>query len=282
MDFSSEILQGGIVMQRTPAVAHQFYPGNPSALDKTISELIPEVADSDKLNALAVISPHAGYVYSGSVAGETFSRIKIPRDVIILGPNHHGHGSPAAIEARGEWVMPMGNVPINEKLAKLLLEKTKILVEDDLPHRYEHSIEVQIPFLQYLQEELSIIPITLSHLDFTDCERLGRELAEAITTYQKPVLIVASSDMTHYESRESATLKDKKALDAIIALDPERLYRTVHENRITMCGVIPATTAISASINMNGAKASLVRYTDSGETSGDTRQVVGYAGVVIS
>lgn len=282
------MLLGGYVtlregsMQRSPAVAHQFYPGDAASLTKSLDQLVPKTAAKDKKKAIAAISPHAGYIYSGAVAGETFARITVPEDIIILGPNHHGQGAAIALMAQGEWIMPLGSVPVNKSLASKIERHATNITEDELAHRYEHSLEVQVPFLQFLQENITLVPLVVSFISYAACEEAGRAIAAAIKEYDRPVLIVASTDMTHYESRESATKKDKTAIDRVSALDPEGLYQTVIGNRISMCGVMPTTIALVAAIELGATEAELVRYTDSGETSGDTQQVVGYAGFVIS
>lgn len=267
-------------MRRAPAVADQFYPGDAKTLTHMLTELVP--AGGQRQQATAVVSPHAGYVYSGKVAGETFSRVAIPEDVLILGPNHHGMGAEVALMAEGEWEMPLGTVPINAELARLLLAESGLIEADTLAHRFEHSLEVQVPFLQYLQPRLHLTPLVISHLAFATCQEVGQAIAKAIRAYAKPVLIVASTDMTHYESRASASVKDKKAIERVLALDPTGLYNTVLGNRITMCGIMPTTIALIAAMELGATTAELVRYTDSGETSGDTDQVVGYAGFVVS
>jgi len=269
-------------MHRFPAVANQFYPGEAKALQAALARLVPPRAAAEKQKALAVISPHAGYVYSGGVAGETLAAVQIPPDVLIMGPNHQGYGAQVALMHQGSWDMPMGEVPINTTLAGLLLANSAIIKADTLAHQFEHSLEVQVPFLQYLQADLTITPIVVSHLPLSTLLNLGRDIARAIIAYNHPVLLVASSDMTHYESREEASRKDAMAMERIIQLDPEGLYNTVTRNRITMCGVMPATVALAAALELGASKAELIRYTDSGATSGDTNQVVGYAGMVIS
>ena len=267
-------------MKREPAVAHKFYPGNPATLKQALDGLIPAAADKQK--ALAVISPHAGYIYSGAVAGETFAAVEIPQNIVVMGPNHHGYGAPVAMMEKGAWAMPLGEVPINTALARLLLAQTELIEADTLAHRFEHSLEVQVPFLQYFRPDMTLTPIVISHLPFQSCRIVGEALAAAIKQYGKPVLIVASSDMTHYESREAATAKDSLAMQQIKALDPEGLYNTVLNNKITMCGIMPTTIALIAALRLGATQARLIRYTDSGEASGDTNQVVGYAGFVIS
>lgn len=268
-------------MLRDPAVAGQFYPNEPEALGQIISTLTPQ-RDSLKDNAIAVISPHAGYIYSGGVAAETFSQINIPDTVVILGPNHHGIGPQMAVMERGIWQMPFGKVTINEQLAKKLIEKEGLFKSNSTAHVAEHSLEVQIPFLQYHNKNISIVPVCLSYASLAQCEQAGKILAQTITEYGKSVLLVASTDMTHYESRESATRKDNMAMQEITDLKPESLFSTVTDNDISMCGFIPTTIALTAALHLGARNARLVRYTDSGEKSGDLEQVVGYAGYVIT
>lgn len=267
-------------MKREPAVAHQFYPGDPATLKRTLDSLIP--ATTTKQKALAVISPHAGYIYSGGVAGETFAAVEIPQDIVVLGPNHQGYGAPVALMDKGAWSMPLGEVPINTVLAQHLLAQSTLIEADTLAHKFEHSLEVQVPFLQYFRQDLTLTPIVISRLSFEVCKQIGEALAAAIELYGKPVLIVASSDMTHYESRKSATEKDALAMQQIEALNPEGLYNTVLGKKITMCGIMPTTIALIAALRLGATKARLIRYTDSGVASGDIDQVVGYAGFIIS
>lgn len=268
-------------MIRQPAVADRFYPGSNITLSRQVSRLLHQPSSTATIQALAAISPHAGYMYSGGVAGETLGAINIPETVIILGLNHHGQGAPIALSL-ATWEMPMGEVRVNTDLSNLLLQNDSPVTHDEVAHQFEHSVEVQIPFLQALQPNLEIIPIVLSHISYQMCEELGATIAGAITTYKKNVLIVASSDMTHYESRDEATKKDKLALRYVDELDPRGLYDTVHRQRISMCGVIPVTVALIASKALGAKNVNLIRYTDSGEVSGDIDQVVGYAGVIIS
>jgi AmmeMemoRadiSam system protein B len=267
-------------MKREPAVAHQFYPGDPATLKHALDGLIP--ATTTKQKGLAVVSPHAGYIYSGAVAGETFAAVDIPQDILIMGPNHHGYGALVALMDKGAWSMPLGEVPINTSLARIILAQTDLIEADTLAHRFEHSLEVQVPFLQYFRPDLTLTPMVISHLSYKNCQAVGEALAAAIEQYGKPVLIVASTDMTHYESRETATAKDSLAIQQLAALNPEELYNTVQGKKISMCGIMPATIALVAALRLGATQARLIRYTDSGEASGDTNQVVGYAGFVIS
>jgi MEMO1 family protein len=244
--------------------------------------MLPEIDPRRKARALAVIAPHAGYIYSGGIAAETFARVEIPADVILLGPNHRGLGSEVAIMRKGFWRMPFGDVPVNEQLALGIIEQApEMIVADEYAHRHEHSLEVQIPFLQYLQNDLRLTPLVLSRLSYQQCLKLGNAIADAVNAYGGPVLVVASTDMTHYEPRTAATKKDRLAIGEIEGLDAEGLYRTVTRNMISMCGAIPTVVTMIAAVGLGAERAELIRYSDSGETSGDLDQVVGYAGLVI-
>ena len=267
---------------RPPAVAGRFYPGTNNSLRTSIQDLTG-ILPERKQRVLAAVSPHAGYVYSGSVAADTLGRIEIPETVILLGPNHTGQGKPIALST-ATWDMPMGSVPVDHDLARAILDASDSIEEDELAHQYEHSLEVQLPFLQLAQANLSIVPIAISHISFKVLEETSLAIAEVIKQSGKKnsILIVASSDMTHYESRASAEKKDHYVLQKLAEMDPEMLYKSVTENRISMCGIMPVTVALIVSLKLGATKTELIRYTDSGEISGDTDQVVGYAGVLIS
>ena len=266
---------------RPPAVAGRFYPGEDAALRLAIQDLSGDLP-AEKQKVLVAVSPHAGYVYSGGVAAETLGRIEIPETVILLGPNHTGQGKPVALST-ATWDMPMGRVPVDRELAQAILEETDYIEEDEVAHQYEHSLEVQIPFLQYRQPNLSIVPITISHISYQVLDEIGLALAEAIKrNSDKNILIVASSDMTHYEPRDAAEKKDHYALKKLADMDPSMLYRSVTGHHISMCGIMPVTAALITALELGAKKTELIRYTDSGEITGDTNQVVGYAGVLIS
>jgi AmmeMemoRadiSam system protein B len=266
-------------MIRQPAVANQFYPGRESDLKKDISGRIKESQKKEKV--LALVSPHAGYIYSGNVAGAVYSQAEITNDVIVMGPNHHGLGAPFAVMAQGIWNMPGGGITINEKLANLLIEESNWLSADNQAHIQEHSVEVQLPFIQYIKPDVEFVPIVLGRADFKTCEEIGMGIARAIKRYGKPVVIIASTDMTHYESQESAKEKDQLAIDQILSFDPAGLLDTVNKNNISMCGVIPTTITLVAAKELGGTKASLADYATSGDVSGDYSYVVGYAGFII-
>ncbi len=265
---------------RTPAVAGRFYPGDAEALRLTIREA-SDAVPTYKKKVIAAVSPHAGYVYSGAVAAQTIGQIEIPETVILLGPNHTGKGAPVGLST-ATWEMPMGNVPVDQDMARDLLAETDYVEEDELSHRYEHSLEVQIPFLQMYQPKLSIIPLSISHISYPVLDEIGLALTEVIQRSGKEVLILASSDMTHYESREAAGKKDHYVLKKLEGMDPSLLYRSVTGHHISMCGIMPVTIALITAIELGATKTELVQYTDSGAITGDTEQVVGYAGVLIS
>lgn len=267
-------------MQRPPAVAGQFYPGRPDALRQTVVTLLPTVATPQ--SAVGVMLPHAGYVYSGAIVGETLALVKIPPRVIILGPNHHGVGHPAAVFAAGSWLTPLGETPVDAELAGQFLAECPALAADTTAHRYEHSLEVQLPFIQVLAPQSVIVPICLGHLPIDSLLTLGEGLARVLSRYPGEALLVASTDMTHYEPGDIARQQDQRALDRVLALDPEGLHRTVREQRISMCGVIPTVVMLAASRQLGATTATLVRYGNSGEITGDQSQVVGYAGVIVA
>ena len=265
---------------RRPAVAGQFYTDDPVALRAELTHLVHRAGVPERV--IGVIAPHAGYMYSGGVAGEVYGAVEVPRDVVILGPNHHGIGASAALYPTGSWLTPLGTVPINEELAGIVARHAPIVAADAGAHTFEHSLEVQLPFLQQVRPDVTIVPLCLGFGDYRSCEVLGLALAAAIREYGSPVLIVASSDMIHYESAESARAKDELAIGAVQALDPEGLLTVCRRHRVTMCGVIPATVMLVAAKALGATRARLVRYATSGDVTGDHRQVVAYAGFTVA
>lgn len=266
-------------MVRQAAVAGTFYPGTRDRLAAQVGELLASPGSVSP--ATAVVVPHAGYIYSGPVAGAVYARVEIPATCVILGPNHTGLGPGVSVMTEGEWATPLGAVAIDAPLAAAILARSGVFARDHLAHQREHSIEVQLPFLQHRNPSVRIVPITLLRHEYAVCAEVGRALAEAVRDSGAPVLLVASTDMSHYISREAAAAKDRQALEAIQAMDPERLHRVVCRERISMCGFHPTTAVLVAAMALGAASAELVRYTDSGEASGDTRRVVAYAGLVI-
>ena len=268
-------------MTRKPYVAGQFYPGRSRELRETLDLLTVRDA-SGKETAIAVVSPHAGYVYSGPVAGAVFSSVEVPDTVVILGPGHRPIRPGFAIQGRGSWETPLGEVSIEADLAEAILDACPLCRDDAKSHEQEHSLEVQVPFLQHFRPGVAIVPVCVSYVAaYADLEELGRALAAAIRGFGRPVLIVASTDMSHYVSRAEAEKKDGRAIDRILALDPEGLFRTVVSEEISMCGFQPVTAALVAARGLGAARAELIRYATSGDVTGDDSGVVGYAGLRI-
>ena len=267
-------------MIREAAVAGRFYSGDTQQLRRDVQAFLTAEADTPQ-PAIGVVSPHAGYMYSGHVAGAVFAKVRIPKKLIVLCPNHTGLGAYAAINHEGAWKTPLGEAPIDESLASRLMEAAPFLEEDALAHRREHALEVQLPFLQELRPDLQFVPLCLSHFNYPDCVALGEAMAEVIADSSEEILMVASSDMNHYESQERTLQKDQRAIDCILELNPEKLYRRVHEEQISMCGIIPTTCMLNAALALGAKEAQLVRHATSGDVTGDYDGVVGYAGIVI-
>jgi MEMO1 family protein len=266
-------------MIREAAVAGQFYPGWPAELRETIKYMTAEVGT--KIEAVGVVCPHAGYIYSGPVAGAVFSALKFPATFILIGPNHRGMGKPFSLMKDGAWKTPLGETPVNTELAEAILKESTYLEADQLAHLYEHSLEVQLPFLQYFKPSITIVPIILSQADAAVYNEIGLSIARAKKKTGMDVVILASSDMTHYEPHEKAKTKDKEAIDAILDLDADELVRRIAKYDITMCGYAPVISLITAAKELGAKKAELIKYQTSGDTSGDYSSVVGYAGIII-
>jgi AmmeMemoRadiSam system protein B len=267
-------------MAREAAVAGQFYSGNPDELRRTIESFVrkPEYM----LEAKAVLVPHAGYMYSGSVAGEVFSAVRLPHRIILLGPNHSGRGAAMALAPAAAWHMPLGTARIDEELNRRLLEECPGLQEDASAHRNEHSLEVQVPFLQVLQPDFRFSAICIRTADYSMLEALGHGMARVLNSLEEPVLLVSSSDMTHYETVDDAARQDRFAIDKILAVDPKGLYQTVIEKDISMCGFAPTVAVLEACKHLGASGGRLIRYTHSGVESGDYSRVVAYAGIAIT
>ncbi|MFH1652704.1 MAG: AmmeMemoRadiSam system protein B [Pseudomonadota bacterium] len=265
--------------KRMPAVAGSFYPANRTELKDMVEGFIPK--NVERQRAFGVISPHAGYVYSGAVAGKTFAQVEIPKQCIVLAPNHTGYGSKAAIMTDGAWMTPIGDVPVDSTIANKLLSKCSIIKNDSTAHIAEHSLEVQLPFMLTLQPELTIVPICLSHLRVSECKEIGEAIADLIRSEEKDILVVASSDMNHYESQKRTEKKDNLAIEQVLKMDPEGLINTCSENGITMCGVIPTAVMLFAARKLGKKNAKLIAHQTSGDISGDYDAVVGYAGIIV-
>jgi MEMO1 family protein len=266
-------------MIRQPAVAGKFYTDDPDQLREELASL---VSLGDAARVIGIVAPHAGYLYSGKVAGLVYGRVRVPEAVLVLGPNHTGVGAPAALAPSGEWLTPLGPVPVNNRLSQLILKHASLVREDPSAHRFEHSLEVQLPFLQYCNPRVCIAALCLSLSDFDSVSRIGTALAQAITEYGDEVLMVASSDMNHYESAAVAREKDGLALAELAKLDPEALLKVCRAKNITMCGVVPAAVMMVAAKLLGATESRLVKYTTSGEVNGELDRVVAYAALTVS
>jgi AmmeMemoRadiSam system protein B len=267
-------------VKRKPSVAGYFYPQNSGALKDMIEGMLD--LQADKVKAISAISPHAGYVYSGKVAGSVFSSITLPENFIILGPNHQDVSTSLSIMRQGVWETPLGDVSINTTLADLIMKQSGILKENAKSHSQEHSLEVQMPFIQYLKGDISFVPISVAYFaTYEELVELGKAVAGAIQEFGQDVLIVASTDMSHYVSQEEAKEKDFLAIEKILDLDAQGLFDVVKRENISMCGFQPTTATIIASNELKAKKAELIKYQTSGDVSGDFVKVVGYAGIRI-
>jgi AmmeMemoRadiSam system protein B len=264
---------------REPAVAGRFYPANPETLRQDVISFLSQ--KRERAPVMGCLVPHAGYVYSGQVAGAVFSTLEIPSRCIVLCPNHTGHGHPLAIMKDGAWRTPLGTLAIDSDLAEALLLAFPALTEDSAAHRSEHAIEVELPFLQVLSPDLKFVPIAIGTGQLLILEHLGVALARVIEASAEPVLMIASSDMNHYEDDGTTRVKDGKAIDKILALDPPGLYETIMNESISMCGFGPTVAMLTAAKQLGAKSAKVVQYATSGDVSGDRNMVVGYAGIVV-
>ena len=266
-------------MTREPAVAGSFYPGDSRGVAHALDRLMPPGAAAP---AKAVVVPHAGWVYSGAVAGETYAQVEVPRFAILLGPNHTGLGASGAVMRRGTWRYPGGSVPVASDLADALLRAAPELEVDPTAHLREHALEVQLPFLHRRQPALEIVPITVGRTDPGFCAAIGEAVGRVVAGWLEPVLVVDSTDLNHYESQAVSEQKDRLAIEGILALDAERLWRTVRQHDVSMCGIAPTQALLRAAPALGIQSARLVRYQTSGAVSGDYARVVGYAGIVLT
>ena len=267
-------------MTRNPAVAGRFYPANPTELANAIDGFItPE----KRQKAIGLVVPHAGYMYSGHVAGAVYSRIELPLRNIVLCPNHTGYGVPLSIMQAGAWQTPLGEMNIDEELAEALMKADPNLQNDMEAHRFEHATEVQLPFMQQCgSTPVRFVPITVGTGNLQRLQELGEAMARVVREVAPGALIIASSDMNHYESDAITRVKDRKAIDQILAMDPEGLFEVVRRENISMCGYGPTVAMLTAAKLLGASKVELVKYATSGDVSLDFDHVVGYAGMIIS
>ncbi|MGM0441265.1 MAG: AmmeMemoRadiSam system protein B [Elusimicrobiota bacterium] len=267
---------------REPAVAGKFYPSDSNELNNTVKKYMDVPGQGEK-KVQGVIVPHAGYIFSGKVAGLTYSGIRVPDRVVIIGPNHTGQGKPASIMKKGSWRLPPGKVDIAENLASDIASKSSFLASDSKAHLSEHSIEVQLPFLLYKNPNIEFVPICLgiSNSNIDCIEDIGKAIAGAVESTGGDVLIVASSDMSHFVTKEEAQKCDNLAIDKIKELDYTGLLDVVRDNRISMCGAAPVAVTIKASIELGADECEFIHYNTSARVTGDDNRVVGYAGLRI-
>ena len=245
-------------MVRQPAVSGRFYPADPFELAHQVEQFTKE-SGKEKITALGCMVPHAGYIYSVHVAGAVFEKLRMPSQILLLGPRHFPRGAPVAILSRGTWRTPLGEAKIDSALAEELKQACRALQEDPLAHSSEHSLEVQIPFLQQLAGDFSFVPVVLGTGRYEVFEELGTAVAQVISAQKSPVLVVASSDMNHYENDQITRVKDHLAIEQILAFDPRGLFDTVNREDISMCGYGAAVTMLIAVRALGAKRAELIQ-----------------------
>jgi MEMO1 family protein len=263
---------------REPAVAGQFYPSSPEELRAMIKGMVDEKVAKEEV--IGYYAPHAGYIYSGPVVGAVVSHVKMKNTFVILGPSHTGVGAPFSILTEGTWRTPLGDVEIDTELGKSILANSNHLEEDRLAHLQEHSIEVQLPFIQYFKPDIKFVPIVLSHTNAAVYRNIGMAIAKAIKDTGKEVVIVASGDMNHYEPQKITHTKDRRAIESILKLEAGELLERVRDFKISMCGYGTAACLIYAAKEFGPVKTELVKYQTSGDITHDYNAVVGYAGIL--
>lgn len=269
-------------MVRLPAVAGRFYPSNPVELTALVHKYAKTDSQAAPVRARACLVPHAGYVFSGYVAGAVFARVALPKRIVILGVRHYPRGEPAAILSSGAWRTPLGDAPIDEPLAAALLKECPLLREDSVAHSAEHSLEVQLPFLQVLVPGFTFVPLALGTVRFENLVSVGEAIARVLSTLKEDVLLLTTSDLNHYEDDATTRIKDHKAIDQLLAWDARSLYETCRNENISMCGLGPAVAMLTALNALGAKKSDLVKYATSADVSGDRDAVVGYAGMIFS
>jgi MEMO1 family protein len=269
-------------MLRLPAVSGRFYPSNPTELTAVVRQYAAADKNVVPVRAKACLVPHAGYIYSGHVAGAVYARIVIAKKILILGVRHYPHGANAAILSSGAWRTPLGDAPIDEPLAEALRTACPLLREDSVAHSTEHSLEVQIPFLQILQPGFTFVPVALGTVRFEDLVTVGEAIGRVLGASGDEILLLTTSDLNHYENDHTTRVKDHKAIDRILALDARGLYDKCRNEAISMCGLGPTVAMLTAVQSMGATRPELVRYATSADVSGDFSTVVGYAGMVLA
>lgn len=269
---------------RPPAVAGAFYELDPKRLRAQVEGCFaanPKPAAKQRF--IGAVVPHAGLMYSGHVAAAFYGLADLPKRFIILCPNHTGYGHFAAINRDGAWRTPLGDAKVDTPIADALMAKTKLLADDPRAHAREHSLEVQLPFLQdLLGNDFTFVPICLGAPRYDMCEQIGTAIADVVGAQKEAVGILASSDLNHYESQQETLRKDQLAIDQVVARDPRELWRVVDESDISMCGFIPTTTMLIAANALGAKDAKLIKHATSGDINKDFSQVVGYAAMIVS
>jgi hypothetical protein len=266
-------------MLRLPAVAGKFYPDGPRELSQQIKNFVAPQTDQPKVSCRACLVPHAGYLYSAHVAGAVYARINIPSRVIVLGVRHFPYGEEAAIISSGAWRTPLGDLPVKSNLAAKISRACPLLQEDSVAHEREHSLEVQLPFLQVLNSGCSFVPIALGTIDFEELVSIGEGLGKILSS-EPDVLLLTTSDFNHYEDDATTRKKDRLAIEKILQFDPRGLFEVCRKKNISMCGLGPAVAMLTAMRQVGATAAELVKYATSADVSGDTSTVVGYAGLL--
>jgi len=266
-------------MLRTPAVAGKFYPNDPRKLSQQISNLLDAESAPEKAAYRACLVPHAGYVYSGHVAASVLKRITLPKRIIVLGVRHFPYGAEAAILSEGAWRTPLGDAPVNSELAAKISQACPLLEEDSVAHQSEHSLEVQLPFLQELDPDFSFVPIALGTIQFEAFVSVGQSLGKILTA-EPDVLLLTTSDFNHYQDDATTRRKDHLAIEQILQFNPRGLFDVCRKKEISMCGLGPAVAMLTALNHIGSNHAELVKYATSADVSGDTSAVVGYAGLL--
>lgn len=262
---------------RFPVVAGQFYPGNKNDLLQEINRCFANIS-SVKKDILGGVVPHAGYIYSGSTAAYVYAVLPEVETVVLIGPNHTGQGSMVAVSSQ-IWSTPLGEVKHDAEFIKALPKS--IIDVDEKAHRYEHSIEVQLPFLQYIYKKFSIVTICMGLQDEETAIEVGNEVYEAVRKLNRKVVIIASSDFTHYRSDKTARENDSYYIEAILAMDIHEFYQRLYERNASVCGYGAIAAMLAAVKKLGAKKASLLKYSTSGDTTRDLSSVVGYAGIVV-
>jgi hypothetical protein len=270
------------IHDRQPAVAGQFYTTDAEALLTEVKGYLAQAQPRDEARTLLAMAPHAGYYYSGIIAGVTLGQANLAETVLLLGPNHTGLGKPFAVWPDGRWLYPGGALQVDAELAALLCEKEPLLTPDTLAHQREHSLEVMVPFLAALNPNTRIVPICISHPSLDTLIGVGKTIGRTLRGFERPVSILVSSDMSHFVPHDMAKEQDSQALEPALHLDAVRFFETVRGGNISMCGVLPMTVGITAALELGATQTEITGYATSGQINGEMRRVVGYAGMLAS